>query len=449
MLNFDINIIEKGLVHISEIVWSWPIVAFIVATGCVLTYAFSGIQFTAFFKSWKYLFQKDPSSSNSNSKVDTISPFQAFINALSASLGNGGVAGMATVLVDGGPGTAFWVFLLGFISMILRFTEVYATTTMSNKKDNFTGPFSYIKGLPFGSFFVYVYAVVMLFFIFCAGIAMQTNSMGISLRDMTQLSPSLIGLFFAGIILYIVFGGAKRIMRAAEIIIPVKVLLFFTAIIALLVYHSSRIPEAFQLIIDNAFTIDAAAKGGLAFTMQQAISKGFSRALNATEAGLGTASIFFGATENVNSMRVSIMSMATAFISTNLVCAMVILSIIVSGVQNTGLTSTSLVIAAFKTVFGSYAAPCVTFLSFSFGLGVLVAYSFMGARMWEFIFNKKSLPLYNMLLGLTAFLGTLGTVKLIWSSIDLLVALLIILNLSGLLAIVPQLIKKFKTEKNK
>jgi AGCS family alanine or glycine:cation symporter len=439
--------IEVGIARISELVWSWPIVAFIVTTGIILTWCFSGIQFTAFFKSWKYLFQKDPSQPEMSTKGDQISPFQAFINALSASLGNGGVAGMATVLVDGGPGTAFWVFVLGFISMILRFTEVYASTTMSNKSSGFTGPFSYIKKLPYGTFFVNVYAVVMLFFIFCGGIAMQTNSMGISLRDMTGMSHIFIGLFFAAVILYIVFGGAKRIMRAAEIIIPVKVILFFVGIVALLVYHADRIPMALQMIFDNAFTIDAAAKGGIVFTMQQAISKGFARALNATEAGLGTASIFFGATESKNPLRISIMSMITAFISTNLVCSMVILSIIVSGVSDSGLTSTSLVIAAFKTVFGAFAAPGVTFLSFSFGLGVLVAYSYMGARMWEFIFTKKSLPFYNMLLGVTAFLGTLGTVRLIWSSLDLLVALLIVLNLSGLLAILPELRKKFMKEK--
>ena len=177
--------------------------------------------------------------------------------------------------------------------------------------------------------------------------------------------------------------------------------------------------------------------------MQQAITVGFARGMNATEAGLGTAAIFFGSSDVKDSKKAALMSMVSAFIATNMVCAMLILGIIVSGVDVQGLNGTKLVIAAFETISGRYAAPAITFLSISFGLGVLVAYAFLAAKMWEFVFSKSTIWLCNILLVLVTFLGSLSSVGLVWKSIDLLVGLLVIINVSGLLWNIPFLKKKY------
>lgn len=436
MLDY-LTIIENNVEKASNALWGMPLIIFIISTGFIASFLFNFSQVRYFFCGWKLLFQPEEKvdekqkGEDKKEKTDTISPFQAFINALSASLGNGGLAGMAIVLVDGGPGTVFWVFILGFFSMILRFFEVYGGIKFTNK--SLIGPLGYIQKLPFGPVLAYIYAFVLLIYILFGGIAMQTNSIGMSLHRSFGFSNIAIGIGFAVLILYILVGGSQRIMKASEYIIPVKVGLFFIGVITLLVYHRTAIIPAFQLVLDSAFNTNEVVKGVMCFTMQKAIIVGFSKALNATEAGVGTSSIFFGSSETKKPFRSAVMSMITAFISTNLVCAMLIFSIIVSGVSTEGLTSTGLVIAAFSTVLGTFAGPAITFLSFSFGIGVMVAYTFLGFKMWDFLFGRSTIFVYYALLIFLAFFGAIASVGLIWKSVDFLVGILIIINILGLL----------------
>ncbi len=440
LINLE-NIIEK----IGHMLWGMPIIGVIIGISIIASIAFNFVQVKYFFTGWKFLFEKK--EKNSNVKVDSISSMQAFINSLSSSLGNGGLAGMAVVLVDGGPGTVFWVFILGFFSMILRFFEVYAGIKLG--KNNLIGPLGYISSLPFGKFFTYFYAFVLLVYIFFGGISMQTNSIGLSLQKSFGFSAVSIGIGFALLILYIIVGGSNRIMKASEYIIPLKVALFFIGVVSLLIFHKSSILPALKLVMDNAFTTEAMGKGALCFTMQKAITVGFSRALNATEAGVGIASVFFGSTETKEPLKTAIMSMITAFISTNLVCALLIFSIIASGISTDGLTSTGLIIAAFTTMLGKWAGPAITFLSFSFGIGVMVAYTFLGYKIWNFLFGKKTMLIYYSLLILLAFFGSIASVGLIWKSLDLLVGCLIIINLFGMLWNIRFLHSEFKKDQLK
>lgn len=442
---FTLDLLEAKLHILKNILWSWPIVILIIGAGLIFSFAFNWLQIRYFFTGWKLLLAKNEEQQDKNA----ISPLQAFINALSASLGNGGLAGMATVLVDGGPGTMFWVFVLGLFSMILRFTEVYAGTLPLNTDSKYVGPFAYIQKLPFGKFFVYLYALFILIYILVGGNAMQCNSMGLALRQVTGLSLPVIGMLFAVTVLYITAGGARRIMKASQAVIPIKVLLFFSLIIAVIIDHWAQLPDAFRLILANALQWPSLMKGVVAYSLQQAITVGFARALNATEAGVGTAGIFFGATGTKQPFRSAVMSIITAFISTNLVCASLILSLVVTGVWNNGLNSTPLVIAAFAKTFGSWAAPLIAFLTFSFGFGVLVAYSFLGTKIWQFLFGNRGSWIYIALFVAIAFGGTISTVSIVWTSIDVIVAVLVIINVCALLWILPSLKKSFVADEKK
>ena len=442
----NINIIENAINFLADKFWSLPAIIFVILTSVIFTFVFNFIQIKKFFPGWKMVFSKDEPEESSSEEKNKISTFQAFINALSSSLGNGGVGGMAAVLVEGGPGAAFWVFVLGFFSMILRFVEVYAGLVIKSKDKNLNGPLAYISYLPFGNFWVYFYAFAMLIYVFCAGIAMQCNTMGLALAKMTNFLPNTIAIIFSIFVLYILLGGSARIMKMAEIIIPIKVGAFFVGIILLLYYNFEKIPETINFILECAFKKESFIIGTTVFTTQKAISSSFSKALNATEAGVGTASIFFGSTETKKPIKSAITSMITAFISTDLVCAMLLFCLVLTGVLKTGLQSSQLVIAAFESVFGNLAASVITFLSFSFGLGVMVAYSFLGSKMWDFIFGKKSSFIYIGILVLMAYFGTVSKVSLIWKSMDVIAGTLIMINLFALLYNLPKLKEIFDKE---
>ena len=437
-----LNTIDTFITQLTAFVWSWPLIIFVVASGLIMTVAFNGIQFRYFGRAWKYVFS--PEKGLAGATEAYITPLQAFINTLSASIGNGSTAGMATAIYSGGPGAAFWIFVLGFFNMAIRFAEVYASTTFVDQSATGAmrgGPMAYLKRVPGGTILPYIYAFFCLMLTFISGNAMQCNSMTLGIQRMTNANSYIIaGVLFA-FLLYIMLGGAHRIMKVSEQIIPVKVGLFFMATLIALIYHYQSLIPAIKLIIESAFTSKALGGALVGYAVQDAIRFGISITLNATEAGIGTAAILFGATGSKNPVRSGIMSMASIFVSNYMVCFALTLIIVASGVWNSGLDSTPLTSAAYETVFGVFGGWIVTFLSGVFGMGVLVAYAYIGRECWLFLTNGRWLWLYTALYCLMALFGSLGKVTLIWNMIGLINAGLITVNVYGLLYLLPHIRK--------
>jgi len=246
----------------------------------------------------------------------------------------------------------------------------------------------------------------------------------------------VIALVILVFILYVVQGGASRIMQAAEKIIPIKVGLFFGSSSIVLLYHYQTIGSALKLIVMSALTPEAAFGGAVGFTVQQAMRYGMGRSIMSTESGVGTAAVFFGATGDNSPIKSGIISMLSAFISTT-VCFLVALCIVASGVWNSGLTSTPLTIAAFQTVFGSLGGWIVTFLSVSFGMGVMVVFAYLAREAWYFLTGGKYTQLFNVLYCAIAFGGAFINVHVLWAVCDVVNAVMLLINLFGILYLIP------------
>jgi AGCS family alanine or glycine:cation symporter len=234
-------------------------------------------------------------------------------------------------------------------------------------------------------------------------------------------------------------GGAQRILKVSDRIVPLKVGLFFVSAILVLLYHWQTILPSLQLIFTYAFTPQAALGGALGYSIQSAMRFGIVRTLNASEIGLGTAAVLFGGSDKSDPSEDGFMGMLTAFISTNCVSFLMCLILLSSGVWNNGQTSIDLVITAYETVFGSIGGWIVTFLSMTFGLGVLVAYAYICRACWFFMTNGRFSMLYSILFSLATFWGAMANVDVVWNSIDLVNAGLIICNVFGILYLLPAL----------
>lgn len=414
---------------IGAILWGWPLIIFIATTGLVFTIVLWGVQFRYFFTAWQYLLA--PASGDGA----RMSPFQAFLNTLSSSLGNGSLAGMATAIYSGGPGAAFWVFVIGFLSMPIRFAEVFCGTNVSVRLADGSlrgGPLAYIQQAPGGSVLVYVYVVSALWLTLTSGCAMQAQSITGGLVNVTGLSA----YYFAAIILfflvYILIGGGARVLQASDIIVPVKVLLFFVATIIAMLYHSTHLWEALRTIMSYAFSSSAMQGGVIGYTMQGAIRYGMARVSNAAETGLGTAGILYGATGSMSSVRTGIASMVTTFVSNILVCFVLMVLIVASGAWQSNIQGIGMTIVAYSTVFGIWGSMVVTALSMMFGLGVLVTYIYIGRECWSFLFGNNHMWLFSLVYLISAAVGALANVALIWASIDVACAGLLAINLYAL-----------------
>ncbi len=428
--------------QISEWILGWPLMIYVVAASIICTIFFKWIQFRYFFYAWKViLFPRR--NEKAQERIGDMTPVQAFVNTLSVSLGNGSIAGMATAIYAGGPGSAFWVLIFGFLLMSVRFAEVYISTLYGARAATSSvlgGPMLYLKDVFCGKFLAYCYALLCLLFGLTIGNAMQANSIQLSIATTWGISPLVTAVFLLFFVLYIVFGGASRIVKASDRIVPVKVGVFFLSAFAILIYHYQSLAHALYLIVTSAFQPTAVAGGIVGFTVTQAIRYGMARSIMATESGLGTAAILFGFTGSDEPMRSGLMGMVGTFVST-CVCFLVALCIVVSGVWNTGLNSTALTIAAYNTVFGNFGGWIVSFLSISFGIGVLVTYAYIARASWLFLTNGRFDIIFSILYCLFSFGGALVNVEVVWSTGDIINAGMLIINLFGILFLLPRISK--------
>lgn len=444
----DQSVLVASIQALGDSIWGWPLLGFIFAAGIVMTLALKGMQFRYFGTAWRsVLFPQAPQGKQVEGQI---SPFQAFINALSASMGNGSLAGMAVAIAQGGPGVAFWIFMLGFLILPIRYAEVYASSAFTSKNSDGTvngGPMAYLRLVPGGSFLPVLYAFFLLLLVFVAN-GMQCNSMSLGLCAMTGCHNLLLATIFLLFLAYVMLGGAARIIRASEMIVPFKVGLFFITSSLILIVNYAEIVPALIFIVKSAFMPQALFGAMTGFTVQQALSAAASRVINASEVGLGTAGVLFGATKNTDPVKNGIMSMVSAFMSNYCVCFILCLCFVVTKTWDGTAQSTEMAIAAFSSVFGSLGGWIVTFLSLSFGVGVLVAYAFIGRECWNYLTGGRFGSLYTLLYCLAAFFGTIAKVAIVWASVNLVNAGLLFFNIYGLLFLLPQIVRGFVVKKS-
>lgn len=428
--------ISALIASVSDIVLGWPLLIFVIGVSVACTIAFNFVQIRSFIYAWKEtLF---PASSPTVSSTDGMSPIQAFVNTLSASLGNGSVGGIAVAVATGGPGAAFWIVVFGMLLMAIRFAEVYLTVVFADKPSevgHLGGPMKYLHALPFGHFLAMKYAFLTFLFALIGGNAIQANTIQLSLKQTWHIPSIVSAVILLAFVAYVVMGGASRIIKVADRIVPVKVIVFFITSLIVIIHHISAIPSALKLICASAFGAQAFAGGIIGFTMQQALSRGMAGVTFATESGLGTCAMFFSG-KGQSPFKSAVMSMLGTFIST-VVCFIVALIIVMTGVWSSGLTSTALTIAAFDTTFGSLGGWIVSFLSVSFGLGVIVSYAYITRMVWMTLTKGRFEKGYAILYCIFAFLGSLVKVALVWNLINIVMAGMFVINLCAIAYLIP------------
>lgn len=427
---FCLDSLNQVMQSVLVIALGWPLIIFVATTSLFCTMIYGFIQFRYFFASWKMVLF--PSEVAVGTNKAELSPLQAFINSLGMSLGNGAIAGVAASICIGGPGSIFWLVITGILLMAVRFAEVYLSVYYADIHAHIGGPMLYLKRLAAGRQLALLYAVFALIYANIVGNAIQTNAISISLQTITSVNPVIVASLLFFFVLYVMLGGAKRILAISDKLVPFKVGLFFMSSFMVIAYHWQSFFSAIELICRAAFSSQAVVGGVAGFAVQHAMRAGMFRVVMATEAGLGTSGILFGSTESKRPMEDAIMSMLTVFIGT-IVCFLVGLSIVISGVWNCGLTSTALTIASYETVFGFWGGIVVTVLSVSFGMGLIVSYGFIARELWLYFTSGRYEVIGILFYCIFSAIGALCNAHILWVFGDLINAGMIVLNIVGIL----------------
>lgn len=409
------------------------------------------------------------------SKEGEVSHFQALATAVSGTVGNGNIAGVALAIALGGPGATFWMIVCGLLGMSTKFVECTLGVQYRDVDEQGTvygGPMYYLsKGLKDKGFKILGKISAIIFAIFCiggsfgGGNAAQSNQATVVLKELLGLESTsagaVIGLVMALVVGIIIIGGIKRIATVTEKVVPFMALLYILACLYIIGSNFSLIDDAFSMIVSEAFNPKSIGVGGVIGVLLV----GFKRAAFSNEAGAGSASIAHSAVKTKYSASEGLVALLEPFIDTVVICTMTALVIIIfnfgghfeygadvstdgSGavmiagevVQGAGITSKA---------FAEYIPYSTVFLTIAvvlFAVSTMISWSYYGLQSWKFLFGRgKTVDLVYKILFLTfVVIGAAASMGSIWSFSDAMIFAMVFPNMIGLYFLMPVVKKQLK-----
>mgnify|MGYP001623963722 FL=1 len=457
--------INKIITVVDNAVWGLPLIILILFTGFLLTVRLGLLQVRHLGKAFKFMVK------NEEEGEGEVTSFGALCTALSATIGTGNIAGVATAIAAGGPGALFWMIVAAFLGMATKYAEgLLAIKYRTIDKDGHVlgGPFYYIEnGMGknwrwLAKIFAFFGAGVGLFGI---GTFTQVNSISSAVKNFFDPESShvvfsmfgndysaatvITGLVLTVCVGLVVIGGIKRIAKVSEVVVPFMAILYVALGLIIIVTNLSAVPAALVSIVKSAFTGSALA-GGAMGSMVVAMQKGIARGIFSNESGLGSAPIAAAAAVTKEPARQGLVSMTGTFIDTIVICTMTGLSVVIAGTWlDPELEGVEITMAAFQQglPFPSAVASfslmlCLVFFAFTTILG----WNYYGERCIEYLFNRKRSVVtgYRWLYILAVFIGPYMTVAAVWNIADIFNALMAFPNLIALLALNGVVVKESK-----
>ncbi|MBE0499081.1 MAG: sodium:alanine symporter family protein [Campylobacterales bacterium] len=383
-------------------------------------------------------------------KEGEISPFNALMTSLSATIGTGNIAGVATAIFLGGPGALFWMWIAALLGMATKYAEAVLAVHYRERDEegnHVGGPMFYIKnGL--GQRWKWL-AFAFAFFASIAGFGIGNTIQAHSVSDVLASSfgiPELYsGLVLAVLVGLVLIGGIKRIASFAGAIVPFMGIVYLLTGVLIVLLNITALPEALSLILTSAFTGTAASGGFAGASVWAAMQFGVARGIFSNEAGLGSAPIAHAAAKTDSSVRQGLIAMMGTFIDTIVICSVTGLAIVLSGEYLSGQSGATLSALAFSKTLPLVGEYVVTFSLILFAFTTLVGWSFYGEKSLYYLLGQKAIIPFRVAWILVIPLGSMMDLKFIWLLADTLNALMALPNLIALILLSPVVFKLTKS----
>jgi len=440
------DLITTLIKQLNSIVWGPLMLVLILGTGLILMIGIKGMPIAKLGYGFKMLWQGRKSKAKDEGDI---SPFNALMTSLAATIGTGNIAGVATAIFLGGPGALFWMWMTALVGMATKYSEAVLAVHFRETDANGNkvgGPMYYIKnGL--SSRFAWLgtsFAIFGALAGFGIGNTIQANSVADVLSSNLGISPLMTGLVMAVLVAMVLLGGIKRIATVAGKLVPFMAISYVLAGIVILAMHASQIPAAFNLIFTYAFTPIAATGGFAGAAVWAAIRFGVARGVFSNEAGLGSAPIAHAAAKTNSPVQQGTVAMMGTFIDTIIVCSITGLVIIVSGAWTSGETGASLSSLAFESVLPGLGGVVVSFGLCIFAFTTILGWSIYGEKCVEYLLGVRAITPFRVLWIIAVPIGATANLSFIWLVADTLNALMALPNLIALLLLSPVVFKLTK-----
>ena len=442
--------VTKVVECVNTFLWDYALLILLLGAGIIYSFSLKFIQIRKFGAGMKALFGNF--SLHGGKGENGLSSFQALTTAIAAQVGTGNIAGAATAIASGGPGSIFWMWVSAFFGMATIYAEaVMAQHTRKLENGHYVGgPVYYIKYVfkgRFGKFLAGFFSVAIILALGFMGNMVQSNSIGAAFNNAFHVPKLAVGICVAVIAGIIFIGGIKRIANVSQVVVPFMALLYVVFAVLLLLCNVTKIPNAIVQIVQGAFGYGdgiqgiRAAAGGVLGAMMAAMQNGVAKGIFSNEAGLGSAPIAAAAAKTKDTVRQGLVSMTGTFIDTIVICTMTGLAIVIAGSwANPDLKGVAITTVAFQSglpfpsVVSSFVLMiCLAFFAFTTILG----WDYYSERCLEYLSNRNKtvVKVYRWIYVLAVFIGPYLTVAAVWTIADIFNGLMAIPNVIALIAL--------------
>ncbi|MFV0432132.1 MAG: alanine/glycine:cation symporter family protein [Alphaproteobacteria bacterium] len=445
------QIITNIFSPINSVVWGWPTLILLLGTGLFLTVGLAFMPIRKIGYAFGLLFKGQKADGDGD-----ISPFNALMTSLSATVGTGNIVGVAGAIAIGGPGALFWMWMTALLGMATKYAEAVLAVKYRETDGHgryVGGPMYYIKN-GFAEigwakpliFLGWAFAIFGAFAGFGIGNGTQINSIASNLQSTFGIDPRWTGGVVMLVVGVVLIGGIKWIAQVAGKLVPFMALFYIAAALIILFFNLAAIPSAIATIVTEAFTGTAATGGFAGSVFILAMRMGVARGVFSNEAGLGSAPIAHASAQTNDPVKQGNIAMLGTFIDTIVICTLTGLVIVTSGVWSaidpeTGkqLSKAAISATAFAQTLPSVGAQLVTVGLVLFAFTTILGWSHYAERCVEFLFGDNNIVLYGfrIIWCIAIYFGAISTFDTVWLIADTLNGLMAIPNLIALLILSP------------
>jgi AGCS family alanine or glycine:cation symporter len=442
--------LEEIIAKVNNIVWGPVMLTLLICTGLFLTFRTGFLQFAKFGYMLKNTIFGIFSRKQHRKDDSGVSPFQAVATAMAGTIGTGSIAGLATAIASGGPGAVFWMWISALLGMITKYSEILLSIKYREKNEEgrwVGGPMYYIKNGLNIKWLAAVFAVFAMIACLGTGNATQSNSIAVALESTVGISPLATGIALTIIVALVILGGMKRIASVNEKLVPTMAIFYVACSLVALAINFRHIPYAFSLIVKEAFNFKAATGGVAGYGIMTAMRFGFSRGVFSNEAGLGSAPIAHAASSTKSPVAQGLWGMFEVFFITIIICSCSAIIILSTDLWSTGVyDGAALSIASFNSIIPGIGGLIVTLSTIFFALSTILGWAYYGEVCIEFLSKKsrKAVIFYRVIYVAVTFIGTVGSLDLIWGISEAMNGLMAIPNLIGIFGLSGVVVKSTK-----
>ena len=382
----------------------------------------------------------------------SVSSLASLTTELATTLGIGNIIGVAMAMVLGGPGALFWMVATSIVGMATKLVESMLSVKYrgKNQKGQSAGGPMYtclhaFPGKP-GRILGTLFALLAVTASFGMGNMTQSNSIADTLWVSFRVPKADTGLFLTILTVLVVIGGISVIGKVTQVLVPFMGVFYLLGALAVILVHWRNLPGAVAGILTAAFhpqAVSGGIFGTVTVSAYQSLRWGVARGIFSNEAGIGASGITAAAADTEDCVKQGYISMTGVFLDTAVVCTITGLAFAVSGVlsltdaNGAPLTGTALTLAAFSTVLGDWGNSFVSACIVLFAFATVIGWAYQGERAFEYLLggSTKYNIWYRFIYGLTAFVGCVCPLEVVWNFSDICNGLMAVPNLICVLAL--------------